>query len=52
MIAADYGGQWDIVQAARALAAEVAAGRLQPDEIDAGSMEAHLRIADLPRPDL
>jgi undecaprenyl diphosphate synthase len=36
VIAADYGGQWDIVQAARALAAEVAAGRLQPNEIDAG----------------
>ena len=52
VIAADYGGQWDIVQAARALAAEVAAGRLQPNEIDAGALEAHLSLADLPRPDL
>jgi undecaprenyl diphosphate synthase len=52
VIAADYGGQWDIVQAARALAAEVAAGRLQPHEIDVGSLEAHLSLADLPRPDL
>ena len=52
VIAADYGGQWDIVQAVRALAAEVAAGRLQPHDIDAGSLEAQLSLADLPRPDL
>jgi len=52
VIAADYGGQWDIVQAARALAAEVAAGRLQTHEVDAGALERHLSLADLPRPDL
>ncbi len=52
VIAADYGGQWDIVQAARALAAEVAAGRLQAHEVDAGALERHLSLADLPRPDL
>ena len=52
VIAADYGGQWDIVQAARALAAEVAAGRLQAHEVDAGALERYLSLADLPRPDL
>jgi undecaprenyl diphosphate synthase len=52
VIAADYGGQWDLVQAARALACEVAAGRLDPADIDAARLENGLCLGDLPRPDL
>jgi len=51
-VAASYGGQQDIARAARALAREVAAGRLTPEQIDAGLLGAHVALADLPPPDL
>lgn len=51
-IAASYGGRQDIAQAARALAAEVAAGRLQPEQIDEDLLGRHVALADLPPPDL
>lgn len=52
VIAADYGGQWDIVQAAAALAREVAAGRVDPERIDANELQARICLHDLPPPDL
>jgi len=51
-VAASYGGQQDIAGAARALAREVAAGRLDPEAIDAALLGAHVALADLPPPDL
>ncbi|MFN3310821.1 MAG: polyprenyl diphosphate synthase [Thermomonas sp.] len=51
-IAASYGGRQDIARAARALAAEVAAGRLRPEQIDEDALAAHMALADLPAPDL
>ena len=51
-IAASYGGRWDVAQACRALAAEVAAGRLAPDAIDEAAIARHISLADLPEPDL
>lgn len=51
-IAANYGGRWDLTQAARHLAREVAAGRLEPDAIDEGRLAAGLATAGLPDPDL
>ena len=51
-IAASYGGRWDIVNAARGLAAEVAAGRLRPEDIDEAMLGARTALADLPPPDL
>jgi len=51
-IAASYGGQQDIARAARALAREVAAGRLDPEQIDAARFGIHVALADLPPPDL
>ncbi len=51
-IAASYGGRWDITQAARNLAAEVAAGRLAIDDINEEALEAHMALAELPPPDL
>jgi undecaprenyl diphosphate synthase len=51
-IAANYGGQWDIVQAARELAGQVQRGELQPEEISAQHLEACLVTHGLPAPDL
>ncbi|CAA9301594.1 MAG: Undecaprenyl diphosphate synthase [uncultured Lysobacter sp.] len=51
-IAASYGGRWDIAQAARSLAQDVAAGRLQPEQIDEAALNARLCLSDLPAPDL
>jgi len=51
-IALSYGGRWDIVEAARALAEDVAAGRLRPQDIDERHLDERLATADLPDPDL
>ncbi|MGD9597339.1 MAG: polyprenyl diphosphate synthase [Steroidobacteraceae bacterium] len=51
-IAVSYGGRWDIVQAARRLAAGVAAGSLRAADIDEARFGAALALADLPDPDL
>ncbi len=52
VIAANYGGHWDITEATRQLAVEVAAGRLQPADITPEHLAARLSLADLPEPDL
>lgn len=52
VIAANYGGRWDIAQAARRLAQEVEAGRLAAEEIGAQDMNRRLCLHDLPEPDL
>ena len=51
-IAASYGGRQDIAAAARSLAADVAAGRLQPQAIDETLFASRVALADLPPPDL
>ena len=51
-VAASYGGRQDIARAARSLAADVAAGRLRPDQIDEEAVAARVALADLPPPDL
>jgi undecaprenyl diphosphate synthase len=51
-VAANYGGRWDITQAARQLAQQVQAGELQPDQVDESRLQAALSFADLPEPDL
>lgn len=51
-IAASYGGRWDIVQAARRLAEEAAAGTLSPDSIDESVFASRLSLAGQPDPDL
>lgn len=52
VIAADYGGRWDIANAARLLALEVAQGQRSADSIDEAAMQAHIACGDLPPPDL
>jgi undecaprenyl diphosphate synthase len=51
-IAANYGGHWDIVNAARQLAARVRDGEISVEQIDAQLFAAALSTADLPNPDL
>jgi undecaprenyl diphosphate synthase len=51
-VAVSYGGRWDIVQAARRLAAEVASGALPLDAIDEARFGHELALGDLPDPDL
>jgi undecaprenyl diphosphate synthase len=51
-VAANYGGRWDITQAARQLAQQVQAGELQADQVDETRLQAALSFADLPEPDL
>jgi len=52
VIALDYGGQWDIAQAAQKLAYQVQAGTLQPGDITPELIDRNVSISDLPRPDL
>jgi len=52
VIAANYGGRWDVVQAARTIATRVSAGALSPDEVDSTLLQSLLSISDLPEPDL
>jgi undecaprenyl diphosphate synthase len=51
-IALSYGGRDEIAAAARALAHQVAAGKLDPDTIDEMMVGEHLLTADMPDPDL
>lgn len=52
VVAANYGGQWDIAQAAKKIAQEVQAGRMQLDEINEQQLHRFTWLADLPAPDL
>jgi undecaprenyl diphosphate synthase len=51
-IALSYGGQDEIVAAARRIAEQVLAGTLKPAEITAQVLESHLETAGIPDPDL
>jgi undecaprenyl diphosphate synthase len=52
IIAANYGGHWDIVEAAKSLAIKVEQGILKSQEIDESLFTDQLCLADLPVPDL
>mmetsp|Transcript_53696 Transcript_53696/g.136239 ORF Transcript_53696/g.136239 Transcript_53696/m.136239 type:complete len:346 (-) Transcript_53696:90-1127(-) len=47
-----YGGRGDVVHACQALAREVAAGTLKPEEIDEDSIKRRLLTGDIPDPDV
>lgn len=51
-IAANYGGRWDIAQAARQLAEQVKQGSLAPEQIDEHLLGQHLVTQNGPEPDL
>ncbi|MCU0776058.1 MAG: isoprenyl transferase [Akkermansiaceae bacterium] len=52
VLALSYGAREEIVSAARALAADAAAGRLKPEEIDCTVFASRLQTAGIPDPDL
>ena len=52
VIAANYGGQWDIAEAAKKIAAKAAKGEINPESIDNKVFSAHTALAQYPRVDL
>jgi len=52
VIAANYGGRWDLVEATRRMVARALAGELSVDEIDSEMLGRELCNANLPEPDL
>ncbi|GGD56922.1 polyprenyl diphosphate synthase [Lacimicrobium alkaliphilum] len=51
-IAANYGGRWDIVRAARLCAEKVRAGQLEAGDIDESTFYSHICLSSLPELDL
>ncbi len=52
VIAANYGGRWDVTQATRRVAEEVSVGNLAPTEITEDTISKYLCVTNLPAPDL
>ena len=52
VLALSYGAREEIVSAARALAADAAAGKLDPETIDCTAFASRLQTAGIPDPDL
>lgn len=52
IIAADYGGQWDIGQAMRRIAVDIENGKIKSTDITIELINSKLSFADLPNPDL
>jgi len=51
-VAISYGGRWDIVEAARRLAARAVTGEIRPEAIDETLFADQLQLAGAPEPDL
>ena len=51
-LALDYGGRWDVAEVTRSIAEDVAAGKLNPADIDEETVSRRLATAELPDPDL
>ncbi len=52
ILALSYSSRWEITRAARILASEATAGRVNPDEIDDAVFASRLTTAGIPDPDL
>ncbi|SFQ39439.1 isoprenyl transferase [Hymenobacter arizonensis] len=52
VLALSYSGRWDLTQAAKRLAADVASGQLQPANITEGTIANYLVTANMPDPEL
>jgi undecaprenyl diphosphate synthase len=52
VVAADYGGRWDMARACRDIAAQALTGELDAGEIDEALVGRHMSLAGLPDPDL
>lgn len=51
-VAANYGGRWDIVQAAKSLAVAVSRKELRVQDIEEADFERHISLSSMPAPDL
>ncbi|CZF85091.1 Ditrans,polycis-undecaprenyl-diphosphate synthase ((2E,6E)-farnesyl-diphosphate specific) [Grimontia celer] len=51
-VAANYGGQWDIMQAVKKLAAQVERGEIPAEQLTEGDLQVHLSCSGLPDVDL
>lgn len=51
-VAVNYGGRWDIVNAAKKLAVKVQQGELQPDDINTDTFSAEVSLSNVSEPDL
>jgi undecaprenyl diphosphate synthase len=51
-VAANYGGKWDITQAAKAVAQKCVDGELKAEDIDEDLLGQHISLADIPEVDL
>jgi undecaprenyl diphosphate synthase len=51
-VAVNYGGQWDMANAARLLAQQVEQGKLQSQDITPELMQHYVALGELPPPDL
>ena len=52
IVALSYGSRAEIAGAARRIAEEVAAGRMEPDDVTEETVERHLATSEIPDPDL
>lgn len=52
IIALDYGGRWEIVEAAKKMLQDVQQGTLSPEQITCEQFSSYLNCADIPEPDL
>ena len=51
-LAINYGGRWDITQAARRIAEDAKRGKIIPDDINEETINQYLDSVNLPDPDL
>jgi undecaprenyl diphosphate synthase len=52
VVAANYGGRWDVVQAMRRICQSVVRRDLRAEDIDEALVREHLCLSDVPEPDL
>ena len=52
IIAINYGGRWDILQACQSIASKVKEGTLVPENIDIHCLHQAMSFSDIPDPDL
>jgi undecaprenyl diphosphate synthase len=52
ILALSYSSRWELVEAARAIAAQVASGELRPDQVDMAAFTSKLATASIPDPEL
>ncbi len=51
-VAADYGGKWDISNAAKQICRKVAAGEIDPEQVDEDMISNYVAMSGYPLPDL